>query len=210
MKYFKFMRSRLFKGVLVVGVIAVATLFGVVERHSVFSQAVFHTLYVFPPTRPAVLSLYTWSLRNFGGGYQPDAMDLFLLNRLDSCSGSREERAILLHKIRQNSGRWGNQITSLYEWKQTQIISSLIGLLDEVSGWDAIEALVLIEYIRVKGELGKGWLEYDGREVTDEDEALIELTKELFKKWWADGADLAVCRGSGPLRESKFEIAGIP
>ena len=211
MKLLDFIRSRLLKTVLIVGMISMATLFGVMERHSVFSHAVFHTLYVFPLTRPAVLRLYTWSLRNFGNGDQPEAIDLFLLKRLNDCHGSREERAILMQKIRQAPGRWGLQIVKLYECEQKAVISCLIPILDGLSGWDAINALVLIEYMRVEGDLCKGWLEHEGERIDDSDTALIERAKGYFKAWWRDGESTwPESRQSDPLAGSKFKIDGIP
>ncbi|MFM2168624.1 MAG: hypothetical protein RIS79_2995, partial [Verrucomicrobiota bacterium] len=62
-------RCRTIKTLVCLGLLGLIGAYGIVEPRSSVGHVVFHAAYAFPPSRPAVLRFYTWSLRKFEGGY---------------------------------------------------------------------------------------------------------------------------------------------
>ena len=103
------MRHRIKRIVLRIALAVIALAYfsyGIVEPQTAPGHATFYLGYSFPPTRPALLRFYGWSLREFNGGYLPASFDEFLAGRLWECRGTAEWRAIIDFQISQSSGRW--------------------------------------------------------------------------------------------------------
>jgi hypothetical protein len=94
------------------------------------------------------LRFYTWSLREFEGGYLPPGIDEFLIDRLASSEGKPEETAIIDSHIRQGSGRWGESASRSHETFQKRRIDNIMSRLDGMNDLDAVSAMVFIESLR--------------------------------------------------------------
>lgn len=206
-------RSRILKVLVCIGILALIGAFGLVEPRSSAGHVVFHAAYAFPPTRPAVLRFYTWSLRKFEGGYLPPSIDEYLIDRLAYCEGKPEQKAIIDFQIRQGSGRWGDSASRSHESYQKQMIANIMSRLDEMRDQDAVSAMVFVESLRRENTLGKGG--FTGMwKYTDTTFSLnrpaFDAAKESFRKWWGDGGDWPRIRANDPLAGTELAIHSGP
>lgn len=201
----RFLRSTLFK-VLIGVVLCGFAGFGVVEPHSTVGHVVFHTAYLFPPTRPAFLKFYNWSLWEFEGGYLTPTIDLFLIGRLDNCLGTAEETAIIDFQINQGSGRWGDALLRESDKSQYRIIANIMARIDSMDERRTNSALILIEAMRRRNDLNKGYFYSTLEPAAGADQALIERAKECFKNWWQGGANWPASRTENPLEGTEIVI----
>ena len=188
--------------------------YGLAEPRSSLGHIVFHAGYALPPTRPAFLGFYHWSLAEFEGGYLPSSIDQFLIDRLASCEGSAEETAIIDFQIKQSSARWGETASREHESYQKQIIANVLPRLDDMSDGDAVSAMLLIESLRQRDPLFKGsfdgmW-EHQGPNVFTLNRPLFEEAKVKYKAWWSDGADWPANRATDPLAGTGLKIWSMP
>jgi len=209
----RFLRSRIFKVLACLGTLALIVAVGIVEPRSSIGHVVFHSAYAFPPTRPAVLRFYTWSLKEFEGGYLPPSIDEFLIDRLAYCEGKPEETAIIDFQIRQGSGRWGDSASRSHETYQKQMIANIMNRLDGMNDQDAVSAMVFIESLRRENTLGKGgftgmWTYSDT--IFSLNRPAFESAKESFRNWWGDGSSWPRIRASDPLAGTELAIHSGP
>ncbi len=209
----RFLHSRLFRVLVCIGVFGLIVAGGIVEPRSSVGHGVFHSAYAFPPTRPAVLRFYTWSLREFEGGYLPPGIDEFLIDRLASSEGKPEETAIIDFQIRQGSGRWGESASRAHETFQKRMIDNIMSRLDGMNDLDAVSAMVFIESLRLGDSLGKGgfagmWTS-SGTACTLNRPA-FEAAKESFRNWWGDGSTWPGIRAKDPLAGTGLAILSGP
>ena len=188
--------------------------YGLAEPRSSLGHVVFHMGYAVPPTRPAFLGFYHWSLAEFEGGYLPSSIDQFLIDRLASCEGSAEETAIIDFQIKQSSARWGETASREHESYQKQIIANVLPRLDDMSDGDAVSAMLLIESLRQRDPLFKGsfdgmW-EHQGPNVSTLNRPLFEEAKAKYKAWWSDGAGWPANRSTDPLAGTELKIWSMP
>src|SRR5882672_3727230 len=128
--------------------------YGFIEPRTAAGHFTFHTFYLFPPTRPAFLQLYSRILRTTEGGYLPSAIDEFLTNRLTE-DESREWRGIVAFYIAQNPGRWGEACGHLHESFKPALVQHLLSTIDADPPQTQISKLIFIEYLRLDGHLYK-------------------------------------------------------
>ena len=203
-------RSRIFKVLVCIGILGLFVAGGVVEPRSSVGHVVFHAAYAFPPTRPAVLRFYTWSLVEFEGGYLPPSMDEYLIDRLAYCQGKPEQSAIIDFQIRQGSGRWGDSAARSHETYQKETIANIMSRLDGMSEEDAVSAMVFIESLRRQNSLGKGGF-INMRTYSDSlNRPEFVLAKESFRKWWGDGSGWPRIRANDPLAGTELAIGSGP
>jgi len=205
----RFRHSRLFRVLVCIGVFGLFVAGGIVEPRSPVGHGVFHSAYAFPPTRPAVLRFYTWSLKEFEGGYLPSSIDEFLIDRLAYSQGKPEETAIIDFQIRQGSGRWGDSASRSHESFQKQMIDNIMSRLDGMNDPDAVSAMVFIESLRRENSLGKGgfagmWTWSDTACTLNR--PAFESAKESFRKWWGDGSHWPGIRANDPLAGTDLAI----
>ena len=187
--------------------------YGLAEPRTSLGHIVFHVGYALPPTRPAFLKFYHWSLAEFEGGYLPSSIDQFLIDRLASCEGSAEETAIIDFQIKQSSARWGEAASREHESYQKQIIAHVMPRLDDMSDEDAVSAMLLIESLRQRDPLFKG--EFDGMRthqdgVSTLNRPVFEDAKAKYKAWWGDGTDWPAIRSVDPLAGTELKIWSMP
>ena len=195
------------------GIIGVILAPGIIEPRSSWGQKIFHSAYAFPPTRPAYLRFYQWSLKMFEGGYLPSNTDEYLIGRLPHCEGNPEETAIIDFQIRQGSGRWGRAASRSHETNQGQIISNIMRRLDEMQDQDAVWALVFIESLRREETLGKGGftgMRNSAGEAGSLNRPALDTAKQSFRTWWGDGSNWPAIRSSNPLSGTELEIHSGP
>lgn len=195
--------------VVIVHIVGVLVWIGLAEPRSSLGHIVFHTGYAFPPTRPAFLNVYQWSLAEFEGGHLPSSIDTFLIDRLADCKGSHEETAIIDFQVRQGSGGWGESASRSHETYQGQIIANILPRLDDLSDWDAVSALLLVESLRREDSLGKGgfsgmWT-YSGGD-SSLNRPAFEAAKARFQAWWGDGSGWPATRSVDPLEGTELEV----
>lgn len=209
----RFLRSRVFKLLVCAGLAGGIVAAGIVEPRGPAGPVVFHSAHAFPPTRPAVLRCYTWSLREFEGGYLPPGIDAFLIDRLDSCGGEPEEDAILGFQLRQGAGRWGGAASRSHETRQKQIIAHILSRLDAMGDPDAVSAMLFIESMRRRDPLGKGGF-VGIRNLSQSPAALdrraFEAAKEGFRKGWGDGSGWPRIRADDPLAGTGLALRSGP
>lgn len=209
----RFLRSRIFKVLVCIGILGLIVAIGIVEPRGAIGRMVFKSAYAFPPARPAVLRFYTWSLKEFEGGYLPPGIDEFLIRRLAFCGDEPEETAVIDFQIRQGSGRWGGSASRSDDTRQKQMIANLMKRLDRMSDRDAVESMVFIESLRRETPLGKGgfagmWT-YSNATFTLNRRA-FDSAKEGFRKWWGDGEDWPGLRADDPLAGTGLSIHSGP
>ena len=186
---------------------------GLVEPRSSLGHVVFHTGYALPPTRPAFLRFYQWSLAEFEGGYFPSSVDEFLTNRLWHCEGTREETAIIDFQIRQGSLKWGDSACRSHEALQEKIISNIMPRLDDMADDHALSAMVLIESLRREDVIGKGgftgmWIYNDNAATLNR--SAFNNAKAGFKNWWNDGNGWPSLKNTDPLAGTNLTIDSGP
>jgi hypothetical protein len=209
----RFLHSRIFKVLVCIGILGLIVAGGVVEPRSSVGHVVFHLAYAFPPTRPAVLQFYTWSLKEFEGGYLPPSIDEFLIDRLAYSEGKPEETGIIDFQIRQGSGRWGDSASRSHETYQKQMIDNIMSRLDGMNDQDAVSAMVLIESLRRENSLGNGgfagmWTYSDTTFTLNR--PAFDSAKESFRKWWGDGSNWPGIRANDPLAGTELAIHSGP
>lgn len=209
----RFLRSRIFKVLMAVGILVAIVLGGIVEPRSSVGHIVFYTAYTLPPTRPAFLHFYSWSLKEFEGGYLPRSIDVYLIDRLAYCEGKPEETAIIDFQIRQGSGRWGDSASRSHETYQRQMIANIMGRLDQMGDRDAVSAMVFIESLRRENTLGKGgftgmWTYSDNTFSLNRDS--FDAAKGSFAAWWGDGSNWPRIRSNDPLSGTELAIHSGP
>jgi hypothetical protein len=203
-------RSRIFMVLVCIGILGLFVAGGVVEPRTSVGHVVFHAAYAFPPTRPAVLRFYTWSLVEFEGGYLPPSMDEYLIDRLAYCQGKPEQSAIIDFQIRQGSGRWGDSAARSHETYQKEMIANIMSRLDGMSEEDAVSAMVFIDSLRRQYSLGKGGF-INMRTYSDTlNRPEFVLAKESFRKWWGDGSGWPRIRPNDPLAGTELAIGSGP
>jgi hypothetical protein len=209
----RFLHSRFFKVLVCTGIFGLFIAGGLVEPRSSVGHVVFHSAYAFPPTRPAVLRFYTWSLKEFEGGYLPPGIDEFLIDRLACSEGEPEETAIIDFQIRQGSGRWGDSASRSHETFQKQMIKNIMSRLDGMNDRDAVSAMVFIESLRRGNSLGKGgfvgmWTCSDTACTLNR--PAFDSAKESFRNWWGDGSNWPANRANDPLAGTELAIHSGP
>ena len=207
-------RSWLFRIASALLVLLGLAFYGLAEPRSSLGHIVFHAGYALPPTRPAFLGFYHWSLAEFEGGYLPSSIDQFLIDRLASCEGSAEETAIIDFQIKQSSARWGETASREHEIYQKQIIANVMPRLDDMSDGDAVSAMLLIESLRRRDPLLKGSFDgmwnHQGSNVSTLNRPLFEEAKAKYKAWWSYGADWPANRATDPLAGTGLKIWSMP
>ena len=207
-------RSWLFRIASALLVLLGLAFYGLAEPRSSLGHIVFHAGYALPPTRPAFLGFYHWSLAEFEGGYLPSSIDQFLIDRLASCEGSAEETAIIDFQIKQSSARWGETASREHEIYQKQIIANVMPRLDDMSDGDAVSAMLLIESLRRRDPLLKGSFDgmwnHQGSNVSTLNQPLFEEAKAKYKAWWSYGADWPANRATDPLAGTGLKIWSMP
>lgn len=196
-----------------IGILGMIVAGGIVEPRSSIGHIVFHSAYAFSPARPAVLRLYTWSLKEFEGGYLPPSIDKFLIYRLAYCKGNPEETAIIDFQIRQGSGRWGDSASRSHESYQKQMIANIMNRLDGMNDQDAVNAMVFIESLRREETLGKGgftgmWTYSDTTFALNR--LAFDSAKQCFRRWWGDGSNWPGIRANDPLAGTELAIHSGP
>lgn len=206
-------RSKLFRCSAVLLVLIGFITGGLVEPRSSLGHIVFHTGYALPPTRPAFLRFYQWSLAEFEGGYLSSSVDEFLTNRLWKCEGTREETAIIDFQIRQGSLKWGDSACRSHEVLQGKIISNIMLRLDHMVDNDALSAMVRIESLRREDVIGKGgftgmWTYKDNTDTLNR--SAFNNAKASFKDWWNGGNDWPSLKNTDPLAGTNLTIDSGP
>ena len=206
-------RSRLFKPAAVLFMLTGLVTGGLVEAGSPLGNIVFRAGYAFPPTRPAFLSFYQWSLAEFEGGYLPSRAYEFLTNRISHCEGTREETAIIDFQIRQGSLKWGDAACRSHEVLQGKIISNIMLRLDQMVDNDAVSAMVRIEALRREDVIGKGgftgmWTYKDNTDTLNR--SAFNKAKASFKAWWNGGNDWPELKNTDPLAGTELTIDSGP
>jgi hypothetical protein len=206
-------RTRILKVFLCIGLLGLIGAYGIVEPRSAAGHVVFHAAYALPLTRPAVLRFYTWSLREYEGGYLPRSMDEYLIDRLAYCEGKPEQTAIIDFQIRQGSGRWGDSASRSHETYQKDMIANIMNRLDGMSDEDAVSAMVFIESLRRENSLGKGgfngmWTYSDTTFALNR--PAFDAAKDSFRKWWGDGSGWPSIRANDPLANTELVIHSGP
>ncbi|MEM6886171.1 MAG: hypothetical protein AAF571_14175 [Verrucomicrobiota bacterium] len=175
---------------LLTGLIVGSIGFGLAEPRSSLGHIVFHVGYSIPASRPSFLSLYQWAIKKGEGGYFPSSVDQFLINRLWECEGTAEFDAIIDFHIRQNSSRWGDAPAEAHETLRIQIIVSIIPRLDNMTHYEAVSAMVLMESLRRGEPIHKGgfsglhtWNHSRDSMILDQNK--FSLAKQKFAEWWA-------------------------
>ena len=173
----------------------------------------FHVGYALPPTRPAFLKFYHWSLAEFEGGYLPSGIDEFLIYQLTPLEGSAEETAIIDFQIKQSSDRWGRAASRMHETYQGQVISHVLPCLDDMSDEDAVSAMVLIESLRQEDPLFKG--RFDGMRIHQGgndslNRPAFNEAKVKYKAWWGDGTNWPGIRSVDPLAGTELKVWSSP
>ena len=200
----RLLRSRIFKMLAFLGIFGIIVAGGIVEPRSSVGHIVFHSAYLFPPTRPAFLRFYRWSLKEFEGGYLPPSIDEFLINRLAYCRGKPEETAIIDFQIRQGSRRWGDAASRSHASYQGKMIANIMERLEEMDDQDALSAMVFIESLRRQNTLGKGG--FTGMC----NRTAFDAAKESFRTWWGDGSNWPSIRSNDPLTGTELAIHSGP
>lgn len=190
-------------------------LYGIAEPRTPIGHVVFHTGYLFPPTRPLYLRFLSRSLREFEGGYVPPAIDQFLIDRLWQCRDSPEWKAIVDFEVYQTSARWGMAMFSPWfsenDQEKGEVIRYLISKLDKYESGDSASAMVLIEALRQNKALTK--CDISGIHLWDAEHNRVAWPSdrraqamELFRRWWDDGRRWPGNRSEDPLKGSPFAI----
>lgn len=205
--------SRIFISLAVLFVLIGFITAGLVEPRSSLGNIVFRTSYAFPPTRPAFLRFYQWSLAEFEGGYLPSRADEFLTNRISHCAGTGEGTAIIDFQIRQGSLKWGDAACRSHEELQGKIISNIMPRLNDMSDNDALSAMVFIESLRRKETIGKGgftgmWTYKDNTDTLNR--SAFNNAKASFKDWWNGGNDWPELKNTDPLAGTNLTIDSGP
>ena len=205
--------SRIFISLAVLFVLIGFITGGLVEPHSALGHIVFRTGYALPPTRPAFLRFYQWSIAEFEGGYLSSSVDEFLTNRLWKCEGTREETAIIDFQIRQGSLKWGDSACRSHEVLQGKIISNIMLRLDQMVDNDALSAMVRIESLRREDVIGKGgftgmWTYKDN--INTLNRSAFNKAKASFKEWWNGGNDWPELKNTDPLAGTELTIDSGP
>lgn len=193
----RILRSCYFRLLACIGIVGIIVAAGIIEPRGYIGYGIFRSAYSLPPTRTAVLRFYTWSLKEFDGGYLPPRIDEYLIGRLPSCEGCKEETAIIDFQIRQHAARWNHAAFRSHESVQRQMISNLMGRLDTMEYRDAENAMFFIEALRRGSSLGKG-------DFTGMNPNSCGLAKERFRTWWGDGSMWPYIRSIDPLSGSNI------
>jgi len=174
--------------------------YGVVEPQTAAGRATFHFAYSFPPTRPAILRFYGWSLREFNGGWLPIPVDEFLSSRLGECRGNHEGRAILNFQISGIYNGWGNGVAHAHDDLKREVIDDLIRRLDTFAPEQALDTVLFIETLRRDTPLGKCG-GFRGPSLTPES---LATAKEHFRAWWSDGSAWPTNKNKDPLQGTEI------
>ena len=206
-------RSKLFRIASALLVLFGLTFYGLAEPRTSLGHIVFHVGYALPPTRPAFLKFYHWSLAEFEGGYLPSSIDEFLIHRLTPLAGSAEETAIIDFQIKQSSARWGRAASRMHETYQGQVIAHLLPRLDDMSDEDAVSAMLLIESLRQEDPLFKGsfdgmWTHQGGNDSLNR--PAFNDAKVKYKTWWGDGTNWPGIRSVDPLAGTELKVWSSP
>lgn len=186
---------------------------GVVEPQSVVGIGLFRVAYSFPPTRQAFLPFYQWSLKEYNGGYLPQATDSYLTKRLAATPDAAEETMIIDFQIHQRSARWGQSTSQAAPEVRHRIIANIMGRLDRMSERDAISAMEFIESLRTGNPLLKGGFEglrADEGGISAGQRQTFEEAKTRFKAWWAGAPSWQALCSRNPLEGSALKITAAP
>ena len=209
----RLLRSRVIRVLACIGILGLIVAGGIIEPRGSTGYAVFRLAYSLPSTRHAVLGFYSWSLKEYEGGYLPPRIDEFLIGRLAYCEGKPEETAIIDFQIRQGSDRWGAAASRAHEIYQGKMIANIMRRLEEMNVQDAVSAMVFIESLRRKNTIGKGgfsgmWNYSDN--VFSLNRTAFDSAKKSFRTWWGDGSSWPSIRSNDPLSDSELAIHSGP
>ncbi len=201
---------------MLVTVLSCTLAYGFMEPRTAPGQFAFHTFYLFPPTRPVFLQVYSRILRWTEGGYLPSGIDSSLALRLWDNTGSREWRGILSFYLAQGPARWGDACGQLDESVKIQLVRYLLKDMSADSLEVQADKLIFIEYLRRDGELYKGTFDgtvwrWDGTQRRAlYNSAKIQEARSAFEVWFASSSRWSELRRRNPLEGTSMAIGGIP
>ena len=189
--------------------------YGVIEPRSPVGHHVFHTGYLFPPTRGVFLRLYSWFLYKSESGTIPPAINAFIVSRLWQVENKPEWTGIIHFYLLQGPARWGDNLGMSTDSLKIKVISDLFQRFKFLTPEDQVDALLLIEYLRLDGNLHKGQFSSDSvyswnvktRDWTYLPEGIAKAHKS-FEEWWSIGWPKN--KNVNPLLGTGISIGGIP
>ncbi len=190
---------------------------GFVEPRSAVGRALFHLRYAPEHSRSSFLRSYRLSLNKYEGGYIPEEVDAFLIQRLSSCQGTPEWDAILNFQLAQSSARWGDAASQADDALKKQVIAYLMPTLETIQPRDALTKMEFIESLRRNSPLHKGG--FISRDFYDQPDLRgpstlrrdqLALAIGSFRRWWGDGTEWPHNKSSNPLEGTKITIYSGP
>ena len=189
--------------------------YGFVEPQSPLGHYVFHASYLFPPTRSVFLKFYSWSLYKCNGGTIPPAIDKFIVCRLWYAENKPEWAGIIHFYLLQEPSRWSFSLGQSTDALKSKVIDDLFQRFETLTPEDQVDALILIECLRLDGRLYKGRFSSESvyswnmqtNEVTYYPEGIAKAHKS-FKEWWSTGRPEN--KNVNPLQGTGMSIWGDP
>ncbi len=189
--------------------------YGFAEPQSPVGHYVFHAGYLFPPTRSVFLKFYSWSLYKWNSGTIPSAIDEFIVCRLWYAENKPEWTGIIHFYLLQGPSRWSHSLGQSTDTLKSKVIEDLFQRFETLTPENQVDALILIECLRLEGCLYKGRFFSDSvyswnrqtNEVTYFPKGIAKAHKN-FKEWWSTG--WPENKNVNPLQGTGMSIGGVP
>ncbi len=189
--------------------------YGFAEPQSSVGHYVFHAGYLFPPTRSIFLRFYSWSLYKWNSGTIPSAIDKFIVYRLWDAENKPEWAGIIHFYLLQGPSRWSYSLGQSTDTLKSKVIEDLFRRFESLTPEDQVDALILIECLRLDGRLHKGCFSYDSVYSWNRQTNVwtyypegIAIAHKGFKEWWSTG--WPENKNVNPLQGKEMSIGGVP
>ncbi len=202
-------------GILFVGLLFGLHLLAFAAPDTSMGFALFQFTYKRSTDKAATLQNLDANLDAHHGGYIPDRVDAFFLQRLQTTNDDNEFNAIVDFYAFKAGGREGMRV---YTWPvqvKEKTTASIISRLDSYKADQAASALILVEDMRQgkDNDLGKAHLFTDEPVKTNYlvwlQQKGVPEAKILYRKWWNSYPTWEEKIKHDPLAKSHLHIQGI-
>ena len=198
-------RSTFIIGIAVCGALVLADRFAFYASKSALGWNRFRLLYDISNEKSAFLDDYRARIWEHGGGYVPDPVAHFLVNRLESSDDAREISAIVRFESLQAGGREAPALFTLSDRARRRVAQTVLSDWKSYPDTSAQGGFILIEGLRQNTYVGKANVILHHSKWANSQEKLAPVAA-LFDKWNRQNASVPFTQRPNPLAGSEYEI----
>ncbi len=201
----RFARSALLISTLFAGALVLADRFAFYSPQSTLAWNRFHLLYGLSNDKSAFLDDFRARIWEHGGGYVPDHVAHFLVNRLESSNDAHEISAIVRFDSLQAGGREAPALFTLSDGARRRVTETVLRDWKSYPDTSAQGGFILIEGLRQNTYIGKANVILHNSKWAGWRQKLTPVAA-LFEQWNRRYASVPFTKRPNPLAGTPYKI----